>query len=903
LLPLTRRAVRPVFSRTSSDGLLSVFILMVRILVLLLIMSKSLLASCAVLSPASHSSIRLLRQPESWLALALVILFVLIQQVWAMRSREREYAELLRRAAQREGTLERRYRELLDNSSDIVYTHGLDGKLITWSKAGEIITGYKQRELSGRNLLELVPPDHRKDINAILQAIIGGRGPATFELIILAKDGNPITLDVSTRAITQENKQVGVLGFARDITARKNAEEALKQSELRLRAVVTNAPVILFALSGEGIITLCEGKGLAALSLDPESLVGSAVRDLETAMPGICAGYDRAMSGERVTTLREVSGRIYETQLVPVHEDTTVTGLIGIAIDITDRKRSEEEAQRAREVAEAASKAKSEFLANMSHEIRTPMNCILGMTELALDGPLTAEQREYLELAKTSTNSLLTIINDILDFSKIEAGKLELDLARLSVTHILETLVKHFTLRARQKKLTIGYHIDPGTPDALLGDAGRISQILTNLIGNAIKFTEMGSVTIRVGAELQSESEAVLRFEVVDTGIGIPHEKQQVIFDAFAQADGSATRRYGGTGLGLTISRQIVELMDGDIGLESEPGKGSRFHFSIRLQKVKESSQAVSASSLTENESSVAPDAQCESRKVVRILLVEDSPANQKLMLYMLGKQQYEVVVANNGLEALAALEKAGQGAFNLILMDVQMPQMNGFEATGAIREREKGSATRIPIIALTAYAMKGDRERCIEAGMDGYLSKPIHRDHLLEIIERFVCRSRDGNGSPAFTPSSHVFDFAGSLQRVSGDANLLRELARIFLQLSPELMEEARQVMAAKDYTSLRRICHSLISSLGNFSAKAAFEAASVLERKLAGHKLADVDQTYQVLKEEIARLRLALEILLGESHEARPATDSPDLAGQAVHDQAVHDIDAHSVEAVVSS
>jgi PAS domain S-box-containing protein len=816
-----------------------------------------------------------------------------------MRSREREYAELLRRAAQREGTHERRYREILDNSSDIVYTHDLDGKLITWSKAGEIITGYKQRELSGKNLLELVPPDHREHIGAIIEAIVSGRGPVTFELVVLSKNNTPITLDVSTRAITREKKQVGVLGFARDITARKHAEEALKQSELRLRAVVTNVPVILFAVSGDGVLSLCEGKGLAALGLEAESLVGSTVRDLETAMPGISVAYERAMSGERVTTLQEVSGRVYETQLVPVHEGSAVSGLIGIAIDITDRKRSEEEAQRAREAAEAASKAKSEFLANVSHEIRTPMNCILGMTELALDGPLSAEQREYLELVKTSTNSLLTIINDILDFSKVEAGKLELDLAPLSVTDVLETTVKHFALRARQKKLKIGYQIAPGTPDTFLGDAGRIRQVLTNLIGNAIKFTERGSVTVRVSTELQSESEAMLRFEVVDTGIGIPLEKQQMVFDAFAQADGSATRRYGGTGLGLTISRQMVQLMDGHIGLESEPGKGSTFHFTLRLQKMKESSLPVSADLLTqEKEDSLELASDTESHKKVRILLVEDNPANQRLILYMLRKQNYEVAVANNGLDALAVLEKAGEGGFNLILMDIQMPQMNGFEATAVIREREKASATRVPIIALTAYAMKGDKERCMEAGMDGYISKPIHLDHLLEIIERFAGQAADGNGCAALAPSSDVFDVARSLHRAGGDATLLRELASIFLEMSPALMEEGRRATVAQDHAALHRICHSLISSLGNFSAKGAFEAASILERKLALRNSADIDRAYRVLEEEVERLKPALELLLHGSRDAQRATDSQNLA-----DQAAHECESSSVAAALSN
>jgi CheY-like chemotaxis protein/HPt (histidine-containing phosphotransfer) domain-containing protein len=445
--------------------------------------------------------------------------------------------------------------------------------------------------------------------------------------------------------------------------------------------------------------------------------------------------------------------------------------------------------------------------------------------------------------------------------------------------------------------LVIGYQIAPGTPDLLLGDAGRIRQVLTNLIGNAIKFTETGSVTVRVETEFQSESDALLRFEVVDTGIGIPREKHQMIFEAFAQADGSATRRYGGTGLGLTISRQMVELMDGHIGLKSEPGKGSSFHFTIRLQKLQEASRPGPADFSPEKESNIEADSRGEGRKTLRILLVEDSPANQKLMLYMLRKQEYEVVVANNGLEALATLDKAGERAFNLILMDVQMPQMNGFEATRVIREREKGSTAHLPIVALTAYAMKGDRERCIEAGMDGYLSKPIHREHLLEIIERFARQAAHGNTCPVLAPNSDIFDVARSLHRVGGDASLLRELAMIFLQLSPELMEDARQAMATKDHARLSRVCHSLISSLANFSAKAAFEAASFLESKLSGQSFPDVEQAYQVLTEEVERLRPALEALLGGFNDGERAADIQDLVGQAAHK-----IETRVVEAALS-
>jgi PAS domain S-box-containing protein len=751
-----------------------------------LIPPNTLPAVSALLSPRG-----LLKQPDWWIGLMAVIIFALLQRVRALISREREYAELLRRAAQREATHERRYRELLDNSSDIVYTHDLEGKLITWSKAGELITGYTQREVSGKSLMDLVPPDERAEIESILRELTCGRGPVTFELVILAKEGNRIILDVSTRAITQEDRQVGVLGFARDITARKNAEEALKQSEF--------------------------------------------------------------------------------------------------------------EAQRAREAAEAASKAKSEFLANMSHEIRTPMNCILGMTELALDGPLSAEQREYLELAKASTGSLLTIINDILDFSKVEAGKLELDLARFSLADLLGTTLKHFALRARQKGLQIGHHIAPGTPDTFLGDAGRVRQVLTNLIGNAIKFTEKGSVMVRVRPELQSESEAVLRFEVIDTGIGIPPEKQQMIFDAFAQADGSATRRYGGTGLGLTISRQIVELMDGSIGVDSDPEKGSTFQFTLRLRKINEAPLPAPGTRLLEGRAITETATLVGTRAALRILLAEDNPANQKLILYMLRKQRYEVSVANNGREALAAFEKAGPGGFNVILMDIQMPQMNGFEATAAIREKEKGSAARIPVIALTAHAMKGDMERCFGAGMDAYIPKPIHRDQLLELIERFARAGAGGHGAAALAPSSDVFDIGQSLERAGGDANLLRELAQIFLSVSPAMIEEARQAMGAQDNTRLDRACHSLISSLGNFSGRTAFEAAKALETKIAAGNREEIQAAFRRLDDELERLKAALESLVHSSHAPQGTADG--TVERNMTDEAAHQPETGSVHAVLGN
>ncbi len=797
-----------------------------------------------------------------------------------------------------------------------------------------------------------------------------------------------------------------------DVTSSVAAEKALDRERELLDALMRNIPDAVYFKDRDSRFIRISQAQADTFGLDsPEEAIGKTDADM--------------FSGEHAQQALEDERRIMETGVPLVaqleketwddREDSWVSttkmpwtdksgnicGTFGISRDVTKLKQMQDELSKAKDAAEDANRAKSEFLANMSHEIRTPMNGVIGMTELLLNTNLTPEQREYQKLVQSSAEALLALLNDILDFSKIEAGKLELDHAPMKLRDTLGLTLHTLAARAAEKGVELAVHILPEVPDHLIGDAGRLRQVVVNLVGNAIKFTSEGEIVVEVTPKKTTDSQATLHVAVRDTGIGITPEQQTKIFDSFTQADTSTTRQYGGTGLGLAIASQLVQLMGGHISVESEPGKGSTFHFAVTFERaievsderkarlatlhrlpvlvvddnstnrlicqelldswgMKPTTVAGGEEALQELQRATAAGksyrlalvdvmmpgmdgfelvrrlrqlqacegleiimlssanrtedtglakqlgvAKCMTKPVTQsnllngittamgraqvdetpddsfittrsavfvprnILLAEDGMVNRQVAVRLLEKRGHHVTEVEDGQQAVETFRK---GSFDLILMDVQMPVLDGFAATAAIRKMESGSGSRIPIIAMTAHAMKADRERCLAAGMDDYVAKPFRPRELFATVESTHTGSdEEETANSVIVPwkpetnttaakDTTAYDYRQALENVGGSEVLLRDMIDLFATEGPKQMAEIEAAYAAGNHEALMRAAHTFKSSVALFAADAATAAAKRIEYMGRERNLQEFEEAWVALNLCVGDLNHAL-------------------------------------------
>ena len=882
---------------------------------------------------------------------------------------------------------EEKFRRLVDNLPDVTWTADQYGQTPYISRNAESVFGYTAEEICERGEELWIGRIHPNDMYRVVEAyrvLFTANQPLNVEYQVQRKDGKWIWVDVHALSTHEMDGVQYADGILFDITARKRAEESLKL----FRMLIDQSNDAIQVVDPETLRYLdVNEKACSSLGYTREELLSLRVPDTDPSESSqIKKVHDELQNSgfALIETLhRRKDGSTFPAEVSLKSVQLERRYVVCITRDITERQRVQQELVNARQSAEAANNAKSEFLANMSHEIRTPVNGIMGMADLLLDTELSLEQREYLQLLKSSGDSLMRVINDILDFSKIEAGKMGLDPIEFNLHDSIAETMRPLALRADQKKLEQACSIDPDVPVNVVGDPGRLRQVLVNLIANAVKFTDRGEVLVRVQCLSRCGQELELQFSVADTGIGIAPEKHSSIFEAFAQADTSTTRNYGGSGLGLAISSRLVGMMGGRMWVESAAGRGSTFYFTARFSAAGGTPASAAAQSLQaellhlpvmvvdDNSTNrkillemtagwgmdvsaadsglaaleamtqaheagkrfrlaiidgsmpnmdgfelaehirqdprlagavimmltstgqIGDAARCrqlgiaaylrkpiwksellsailtalgqdaagtprtlvtrhelrQAGRSLHVLLVEDNPVNQIVGLRTLEKLGHTAVLANNGSEALSLLSKQ---EFDLVLMDVQMPVMDGLTATRHIRATEKITGRHIPIIAMTARAMRGDRQICIAAGMDGYIAKPINREELEKTMAQKT-NGLDQTGPDAIPDAGSIsvpglpvaWDVNKALERLGGDEKLLREVLEIFVEETPKLMVRLQQAVVAGDAHGIESTAHSLRGGLSYFDAVAASKARELEEMGRENH----LEHTAEVL------------------------------------------------------
>ena len=973
-----------------------------------------------------------------------VMLSILLAGIlWSAGARRASAIALARKVTMSLRESEQRLQAILDNTSSVVYMKDVDGRYLVVNRRFEKLFKKSRLDAVGKTDAELFPTSDAAAYQLNDRRVLTSGISIEVEEPVLHDDGLHTYISNKFALVDPHGRPYAVGGISTDVSALKKAEQAVRDLEARYYSLVESMPLRAWSKDIHGQFTLANQAWLASRSRRLDEIIGKT--DFDFSPPHLAEKYTRDDQWvianrkifEATEEFRRSDGRKQFIQVLkaPVYNSADeVVGTQGMSWDVTERVLAEQAMLKAKDAAENANRAKSVFVANMSHEIRTPMNGIIGMSELLLDSALSHDQRDYVMMINESADSLLSLINDVLDLSKVEAGKLDLESIEFELGEVLGDALKLLALRADKKGLELAWRMQPDVPPIVVGDPARLRQVVINLVGNAIKFTDRGEVILRVSVvspeEQQSKSSAslspsdsgafpilsetgsmpvlsadalaqnlptrhvLLQFDVIDTGIGIAPEKQQLVFEAFEQADSSTTRRYGGTGLGLTISQKIVERMGGRMWLDSQLGRGTTFHFTssfavpqgaaeeplddtwhelrdlrvlivddnathrgilseimnswgVTSQSVPDASAALtrlveaaaigkpfrlvladanmpdrdgfwlaeeiaanpglSATTIMMLTASQRPDdsercrrlgipaylakpikpselldammaalgpmletdhpaeaptlAAVYPQKSLHVLLAEDSAVNQRVATALLEKWGHRVSVAGNGRQAIAMFSKQ---QFDLILMDVQMPEMDGLEATAAIRQREAGTLNHIPIIALTAHAMKGDRDRCLAVGMDAYVTKPIRSKELCRVIQETTHTSpvfADASSKPKYVESSgqhlanadsaakpidqsppirtngspsaaqEYINWQLALEAVDGNRQLLGELVEIFREECPKLRAEIAAAIQASDLPLLRRSAHTLKGALAHLAAASAVTVAQEIE------------------------------------------------------------------------
>ncbi|MBJ6749258.1 PAS domain S-box protein [Geomonas anaerohicana] len=741
------------------------------------------------------------------------------------------------------------------------------------------VTGYGAEEVLGQNPRIVKSGYHPREFyTQMWQTVLSGR-VWRGEMRNKRKNGDLYWESASVSPVKDESGTIkNLVAVKEDITERKRAEEALIRSDERIRLLLESTAEAIFGMDLLGNCTFANRACATLLGYGgTEALLGKNMHLLihHTAPDGSpnpvqeCPLY-RVLRGEQglhnddqVFWRADGTSFAVEYWSYPQTRDGELVGGVVTFFDITERKRAEEELRRATEAAEAATRAKSEFLANMSHEIRTPMNAALGMLYLLRQTELSEQQKDYLDKAQSASGVLLRVINDILDFSKIEAGKMELERIPFRMEQVLSDLDNVVGAIIREKEIAFTVAAGSGIPELLVGDPLRLGQVLLNLTGNAIKFTEKGTVEVAVALVAVEEECATLRFSISDTGIGMDAKQREGLFTPFTQADNSTTRRYGGTGLGLAICRELVQLMEGQVWVESEPGRGSTFSFTARFGLAGAGQVALAEPVAVGDGTLGAPG--------MRVLLVEDNPINQEVARFILERGGVTVELARNGAEALSMVHAPG-AQYHAVLMDVHMPVMDGLEATR--RMRLDPALERLPIIAMTASALPGERLLCHEAGMNDQVDKPINVPGLFATLRRWVGTLPRIAEPPVAEPLPADLELPDhapglELQRAKAriqDGRLLRRLLVTFHRDNRELVRRVAAAAGAGDLKEARRLIHTVKGSAGNLGAIWLGSAAASLELALQGNDASQVHETLERFAEKLEEVMTSIEVLTAE-------------------------------------